>query len=62
MPLAVHEIKVDGGITTSRIIFSTDDYEIIYFVLKDCQSTLINDYNNTNLTLHVKLHMLNNDR
>ena len=62
MPLAVHDVKVDGTITTSRIIFSTDEYEIVYFVLKDCLSELINDYNNTNLSLHVKLHILNNDR
>jgi hypothetical protein len=62
MPLAIHNIKLDGTPSHSRIIFSTDDYEIIYFVFKDCQSRLINDYNNTNLSLHVKLHVLNNDR
>lgn len=62
MPLTIHDIKLDGSKTESRIIFSTEDYEIVYFVLKDCQNRLINDYNNTNLVLNVRLHVLNNER
>jgi phenylalanine-4-hydroxylase len=62
MPLSVHELKLDGSTTFSRIMFSIDDYQTIYFVLKDCSNRFINDYNNTNLSLNVKLHMLNNDR
>jgi hypothetical protein len=43
-------------------MFNIDDYETVYFILKDCQSRLINDYNNSNLSLNVKIHLLNNDR
>lgn len=62
MPLTIHEMKLDGSKTHSRIMFSIDDYQTIYFVLKDCSNRFINDYNNTNLSLNVRLHILNNEK
>lgn len=62
MPLSVHNISFDGSTTTSSVQLNIEDYKTYYFVLKDCQSRMINDYNNPDLVLYVKLHMLNNDR
>lgn len=62
MPLAIHEVKLDGSTTTSQFSYGIQDYQTYYFVIKDCQSRLLSEYNNTNLSLNVKLHLLNNNR
>ena len=62
MPLAVHQITLDGQITNSVFDFAVEDYKTYYFVMKDCQSRFLSEYNNTNLNLHIKLHLMNNDR
>jgi hypothetical protein len=62
MPLAVHNINLDGTATISSFDIEISDYKTYYFVLKDCQSRLLNDYDNPNLSVAVKLHMLNNGR
>lgn len=62
MPLAVHQLTLDGQKTFSSFSFGVEDYSIYYFVLKDCQSRFISQYSNSNLDLKVSLHLLNNDR
>jgi len=62
MPLAVHDVTLDGTKTFSTFTIEIEEYTTYYFVLKDCQKRYFNDYNNTNLSLYVNLHMLNNDK
>jgi hypothetical protein len=62
MPLAVHQLTLDGQTTSSSFSFGVEDYTTYYFVLKDCQSRFINDYKNSKLSINLKLHLLNNDR
>ena len=62
MPLAVHQVLLDGRSTSSTFTIQIEDYTTYYFVLKDCQSRFIGEYNNSNLSLNIKLHLLNNDR
>lgn len=62
MPLAVHQLTLDGATTTSTFNFQLQDYTTVYFVLKDCQSRFLSQYNNNNLELHLKLHLLNNGK
>lgn len=62
MPLAFHELKVDNTISESSMAFGLEDYRTFYFLLKDCQKRLLADYDNPNLTLNIKFHILNNGR
>lgn len=62
MPLAVHALPLDGSITTSTFTFEVENYTTYYFVLKDCQSRYLSEYNNSLLSLNLKLHLLNNNQ
>ena len=53
---------MDGQTTHSSFWFQLEDYTTYYFVLKDCQSRFLSEYNNTNLHLNVNLHLVNNGR
>ena len=55
-------MTLDGQARTSTFSFPVEDYKTYYFVMKDCQMRFNNDYNNSNLSLYVKLHLMNNDR
>jgi hypothetical protein len=62
MPLAVHELKLDGTTTVSAFSYGIEDYTTYYFLLKDCHNRFKSEYNNSNISLNLKLHLLNNER
>lgn len=48
------------NITQSQ--FTVEDYELYYFVMKDCQSRYLSEFNNNNLNLEISLHLVNNGK
>jgi hypothetical protein len=60
MPVVMQELRMDGGETAGIFQFAVPAKESYHFVLKDCHQMLMKEYDNSNLSLRIRMKVLSN--
>lgn len=61
MPVMIENLRMTGQKMSNRFQFSVSQEDTYYFVIKDCLNMFRKDYDNDDLTLHIKFHAFSND-
>jgi hypothetical protein len=61
MPILIEKVSMTGQKKIDVFQFSVSKQDTYYFVIKDCMQMYRKDYENDDLTLHIKFHAFSND-
>jgi hypothetical protein len=61
MPVLIQQLRMTGQKKIDVFQFSVRKQDNYYFVIKDCMQMYRKDYENEDLTLHIKFHAFSND-
>lgn len=57
----IQNLRMTGQKMTNTFQFSVSKEDTYYFVIKDCLNMFRKDYDNDDVTLHIKFHAFSND-